>query len=363
MKILLFGEYSGLFNCLKDGLVANGHDVFLASDGNGFKNYPSDYRWDTKLPVGRFKRIFEIGKIFYEKKLFSGYDAVLLIAPTIFSHYRCFFEPVFNMLINNNEKVFLSGAGMEAIGFNYWYASNEKYHNYVKGYFNDENPVTRKYGRAMYGNQKLMDWGYELLDRINGYIPIWYEYAQPFRTHPKLKETIRIPINVSKYQYKPNKVGDKIVFFHGIASRRTCKGTSFIVEAFDRMRAKYGDVAEFRAVGGLPFDEYMKLLDNTNVILDDANSYSIAMNGLFSLAKGKIVMGGAEPVANAELKLEYNPVYNLTPDVDQICDCIEDVIRRKEEIEAIGLQGRKFVEEYHDYRDVARKYVEVFNEG
>lgn len=29
MKILLFGEFSGLFTCLKEGLVALGHDVFL----------------------------------------------------------------------------------------------------------------------------------------------------------------------------------------------------------------------------------------------------------------------------------------------------------------------------------------------
>ena len=48
MRILLFGEFSGLFNCLKEGLVALGHEVYLVSDGNGFKNYPSDFRYDIK---------------------------------------------------------------------------------------------------------------------------------------------------------------------------------------------------------------------------------------------------------------------------------------------------------------------------
>lgn len=47
MKILLFGEFSGFFTCLKDGLTALGHEVFLASSGDGFKNYPSDFRWDS----------------------------------------------------------------------------------------------------------------------------------------------------------------------------------------------------------------------------------------------------------------------------------------------------------------------------
>ena len=126
------------------------------------------------------------------------------------------------------------------------------------------------------------------------------------------------------------------------------------------MREKYNDVAEFVAAGGLPFNEYMDLISKTNVILDDANSYSIAMNGLFSLCQGKIVMGGAEPVANAELGLDWNPVYNLCPDVDQICSCIEDVINKKDQIEEMGKKGREFVEQYHDYRAIARQYAELF---
>jgi len=38
MRILLVGEYSRLHNSLKEGLVKIGHDVFLLSRGDGFKN-------------------------------------------------------------------------------------------------------------------------------------------------------------------------------------------------------------------------------------------------------------------------------------------------------------------------------------
>lgn len=37
MKILLFGEFSGFFNCLKDGLMALGHEVFLLAMEMGGK--------------------------------------------------------------------------------------------------------------------------------------------------------------------------------------------------------------------------------------------------------------------------------------------------------------------------------------
>lgn len=71
-------------------------------------------------------------------------------------------------------------------------------------------------------------------------------------------------------------------------------------------------------------------MSRINIILDDANSYSIAMNGLFSLAKGKIVMGGAEPEGNKELGIDgVNPVINIKLDVDQICSQIEYIIKIK----------------------------------
>ena len=42
MKILLFGDNSSLHSNLRDGLIALGHKVVLASDGDGWKNIPRD---------------------------------------------------------------------------------------------------------------------------------------------------------------------------------------------------------------------------------------------------------------------------------------------------------------------------------
>jgi len=355
MKILLFGEYSGLFNCLRDGLVATGHEVTTASDGNGYKNFPRDIDWKANSRYGRLMHIVELEKLYSQRSLLKGYDVVLLISPSVFSRYRFVNKPVTDFLIKNNGKVFLSGAGMTPVVAQYWFHSKEKYHNYVMGNLED---TPRLKSRLDNSSAK---WEYELLDRINGYIPIWYEYAQPFRDHPKLLRCLRIPINLSKLDYTPNKICDgKIVFFHGVPSRHRAKGTQYIKKAFSLMEEKYRKEAEFVCDGGLPYDEYMKLISRVNVILDDANSCSIAMNGLFSLAKGKVVMGGAEPIANKELGLSWNPVYNLCPDVDQICSCIEDVIQKKDQLEALGKKGREFVEQYHDCRAIANQYVELF---
>lgn len=357
MKILLFGEYSGFFNCLKEGLVALGHEVFLASDGNGYKDYPSDFRWDahTKDKLGKFKPLFGAANVWLHKDLLRGYDIVLLVAPTNFSANHIWLnKPIYEYILNNNKKVFLSGSGISAMLFDYWYDSNEKYHYYMEGYFEEtKHPI-------YYHNEKLRAWEDYLMNRITGYIPIWYEYAEPFRHYKSFTKTIRIPINIGQLQYKPNTLHNgKVVFYHGV--NRMCKGTRFIKPAFEKMQQKYGNLAEFICAERLPFNEYMNVVERTNVIVDDANSYSIAMNGLFSLLKGKIIMGGAEPVADAEYGYDYNPVFNICPDVDQICSVIDEIMARKDEIEQMGLKGRKFVEQYHDYKEIAQQYIEIFN--
>lgn len=356
MKILLFGEFSGLFNCLRDGLVENGHEVFMASNGDGFRNYPADYNWYVSYKkYGRFSKLLEIKNVLQHRELLKGFDVVLLIHPIIFSRYVPLIKPVFNYLINNNDKVFLSGAGLTPIGYEYWYKTDGKYRNYIDGELRDLPQLKNNLH-----DRSLIKWEHDLLGRINGYIPIWYEYAMPFKDYSNCLKTVRIPINYNKHEYRSNVVRDKIVFMASISPRKYSKGFPYIKAAFDVMRNEYSEVAEFVTAGGLPFNQYMELVSKTNVILDDANSFSIAMNGLFSLAKGKIVMGGAEPVANAELGLDWNPVYNLCPDIDQICSCIEDVIKNRDSIEAMGLKGRQFVEQYHDYKDVAKQYIELF---
>ncbi len=353
MKILLFQEFSGLFNNLESGLRELGHEVFLVSDGDGFKNYPSDLRWDVKCrfkPIGKFLSYL---KILYNYKRLRNYDVALVVTTSI-SRYMSFNRLVYYHIIRKGcKKMYLVGSGLYATSWKYW-AENKgsKYFNYAQkdGWKNMPPQLF----------SKLLIWEKELYGFIDGIIPIWYEYAQPYRDmgYEKLFPAIRIPIDINKFEYTPNVVNDKIVFFHGIT--RPCKGGEFIIAAFDKLRKKYKDEAEFVAAGNLPFDEYMKLIERTNVIVDDANSYSFAMNILFSMAKGKICVGGAEPESNKELGYSYNPVVNICPDVNQIAEALEKIILNRDKIEYIGKKSRQFVEEYHDYVKVAREYEKFF---
>ncbi len=363
MKILLFGEFSGLFTCLKKGLVELGHEVYFVSDGNGYKDYPADFRYDShkSSKYGKLRSTYNFINLYCHKYLLKGYDIVYLMDPSLIARRTFLNAPIYRYIIKHNKKVFLCGAGDTAIMSDFWYNSSQKYHYYIEGMLEWAKKMN---GSTLLNNAQIKEWEEELLTSVEGYIPIWYEYAEPFRHYKAFMKAVRIPISFPDFEYQPNIVKNKIVFFHGISTRPQAKGTPLIKEAFARMEKKYGDVAEFICAGGLPFDEYMKLISRINVILDDANSYSIAMNGLFSMAKGKVVMGGAEPEGNKELSIEgVNPVFNLKHDVDQICAQIEYIIQNKHRIEEWGRTSRIFVEKYHNYLDIAKEYELIFEKA
>lgn len=359
MKILLVGEYSGLFNCLKNGLQNLGHSVYIASDGDGYRNYPSDFRWDSKLK-GRLAKYKSFLNICSNLNKFSGYDIVLVISFRPLGFQKLPNRLLFDFLLKNNGKVFVSGAGFDYFGFDYWYNRKEsKVFKYLNGYIQEYQNIGKKF--PLWNNPELKEEELKTMSKIAGYIPIMYEYAEPFRNFPQTKKTIPIPININNFNYRPNIIKDKIVFFHGIT--RACKGGEFIYKAFEELTQKYNKIAEFHCEGGLPFDKYITLLQKTNVVLNGTNGYSLGMNSLFSMSQGRIVMGEADPLGNKELEYESCPALSLKPDVSYIKQQIEYIIDNRDKIEELGYKSRTFIEKYHNYINIAEKYLTLWSNG
>ena len=40
---------------------------------------------------------------------------------------------------------------------------------------------------------------------------------------------------------------------------------------------------------------------------------------------------------------------------------MSEIVKREDEREMIGKQGRKVVEKYHDYKIIAQQYIGIFN--
>lgn len=351
MRILLLGEFSGFYNSLAEGLKLLGHDVFLANNGDGTRGFYADLNWNS-THKGKLGLIHSYINLFENRDIFTGFDVVQLIRPNFF-HDPLLNKWFINYLKNRNDKLFWTPAGASDIVFKYWIESKDLRVGIYDFLYQEAKDKGLK---LRFERKRNIDYELWFIEHLNGIIPTVFEYTQPFRSHNKNLGTLPFPINIDILNFEINQVTDKIVFYHGIT--RPEKGTQYICKAFMRMKDKYNNVAEFICNKNLPYNEYIKVLGKANVVIDQTNSYSSGINGLISLAKGKIVMGGGDPIGFAELGYKSCPIINITSNVEQICSEIERIINDKDKIVELSKASRLFIEEYHDYKIIAKRYVD-----
>lgn len=353
MNILLLGEYSSLYKNLQEGLIELGHDAVIASYGDSWKNVPRD----IDLGGGRTDIISRIGRkiipILNIDKL-RGFDIVQYINPLYFYYPLLPNKLISNLIIEGNDKFFISAAGDDA----YYWQKGRKTLRY--GPFDDFLKYDIKKSDYFMNQKRCFEFNKWLVNRSNGIIPIMHEYEASYNGNANLKKTIPIPLNTDKIKYKENKLGDKIIIFHGL-NRYGFKGTKYVEDAFQILSKKYPNDLELIIDGGLPLDEYLQLMGKVNVVIDQTSSYSLGVNGIYAMALGKVVLGGAEPESLASLGVVESPVINILPSAKDIVEKIEALLQDKKNISDIGYMSRKFAEKNHNYIDIAKKYLSVWD--
>ena len=350
MNILLFGEYSGLHNNLKIGLTKLGHTVKIAANGDGFKKLESDISLGSSSPkfYGKIERVIVP---FLKIKDLEGYDITQFINSNPLTVCKAN-KLLSKKILSFKGKKFLLACGDDPVY--YQNITNFRYHPY-SSIDNDNMNHIPTYNKTYEDIHNLF------VDGVDGIIPAMIDYADGYRNHPKVKPTIPLPIDTESIIYKENTINSKIHFFHGL-NRPFFKGTSIIEEALNRLESNYPNDVKITIAGNMSQKEYLTVLDNANVVLDQCKSYSYGMNTLYSLAKGKIVMSGSEPEAIEELGISEGkcPIINIQPDVNQIYEQLVILLEKRKEISHLGNESRKFVKKYHDSELIAKKYIEIW---
>ena len=353
MNILLLGEFSALHKNLKEGLVELGHEVVVAARDDGFKKVPVDISFDTHLPgiLGKFHLRF---KPLFELLSMKDFDIVQLINPFIFNY--SYFPTLYFLkkIQQQNSKFYLLGAGDDA----YFWRNGRKALRY--GPFDDFLKFDLRHNNFFLDSTCAFDFNERVIELTNGIIPIMYEYEVSYKGHPKLLETIPIPINLNKIEYAENNVSKKLVVFHGL-NRYGFKGTRHVEEAFKYLSKKYPNDLELIIDGKMPLNEYLDVMKRTNVVIDQMYSYSLGVNGVYALAMGKVVMGGAEPESLKSLCVESSPVINLKPNAQSVIEEVEKLLEKRTQIQELGFESRRFAEQVHGHIKVAKQYVDTWS--
>lgn len=352
MKVLLLGEFSGLYKNLKEGLEELGHEAVTASAGDGFKKIPADIDFSSSAPgvLGKIHR--KINPLFCVNDL-KGYDVVQLVNPFIFYHRFFPNKYFYDRIIGQNDKFFISAAGDDA----YFWRYGRKALRY--GPFDDFLKYDFKKKTHPLELEEYFEFNKCLVDKSCGVIPIMYEYEVSYQGCDKRLKTIPIAVNLNGVSYSDNVLSGRLVVFHGL-SRYGFKGTRFVEEAFDILSRRYPNDLELIIRGHMPLGEYLELMSKANVVIDQVNSYSCGVNGIYAMAMGKVVIGGAEPESLKSHSVASSPVFNVWPSVESIVSAVEDVLERRNQIRQMGEEARNYVEVNHSHTKIAQQYIDLW---
>lgn len=377
MRILLIGEFSRLHNSLKEGLIANGHEVLLVANGDGFKNYPSDLSTKASFSysfIGSFVKkvvyrlfnfdIIKLGhgiRFYFHLHQLKNFDVVQFINESAIQTQPKFEQFLLKKILSNNTKCFLLCCGPDYNIVKHLLSKKERY-SIMNPYFEDEKSKKEFRFILDFASKKHKKLHKFIYKNIRGVIASDIDYHIPMIDNPMYLGLIPNPINTEKITYIKPVLNEKINIFLGInRSTYYTKGISFFEEALKIISDKYGNLVKITISENVPYHEYIEKYNACHILLDQVYGYDQGYNALEAMAKGKVVFTGAEKEFYEYYNLDEKLAVNALPSVEYLVEELSILIENPNEIKEIGVRARQFVEKNHHYISIAENYLQIWN--
>ena len=393
MKILLIGEASFLHNTLKKGLVERGHRVLTMSDGNGWHDAPRDIDLRRDGRWGKLGGLRVVWQLLRHLPQLCGNDVVQI------HNYQ--FVPLmyrWNTLLLRFLKL-----------------TNRRV---VKGCFGDDPQIFRRQAQGVPAYSDT-SWSGQLQnaelhrDRIaevieHGAEASWcktthmadalvaclYEYWLDYNEPPYAAKLHYIPLPmeceemvrwcdgemvkcVGNDALSPSHPNDSqlptnlttspphhLTILIGLQPKRDfMKGAMKIAAFVEEVARRHPGKVQIKYVEGVPYVEYMHLLAEADVLVDQLYSYTPSMNSLAAMARGTVVIGGGEEEYYEFIGEDtLRPIINVRPDVpdEENIAAIERALFTDGTLERMAQESIQFVHKYHDFRHVAEQYEQLY---
>lgn len=363
MKVLLLGEYSNVHWTLAKGLRTLGHSVTVASNGDYWKNYPRDISLHRKS-CGKTDTLDFLLRLARALPSMRNYDVVQLINPVFLELRPERLLPIYKYLRRHNKKVFLGAFGMDY----YWVRTGMDGHTFRYSDFNigstlRENPENSQF-IAEWINGPKGELNRYIAANCDGIISGLYEYDTCYRpVFPDKTQFIPFPIDIEEVSPRiPHPENHRIKFFIGIQRKRNAyKGTDIMYQALIKLAKQYPNRVEIIKAESVPFEQYSRMMDHSDVLLDQLYSYTPAMNALLAMAKGLVVVGGGEE-ENYEILGEetLRPIVNVQPSLESVYCQLESLILHPDELSRLSAESIRYIRKYHDHIQVAGQYIDFW---
>ncbi len=367
-KILLMGDASNYHRCLADGLRRLGHDVTVASAGSGWMDTKRDI--DLSRPAkGKLGGLLLWLKFkWLSRRRLSGYDIVSVNGVCYLQLKPSRLIKAFETLKRGNRRVFMSVLGADPYYVETCLSPDYlRYNEYMVGGKPSPLLLSKPNLAAEWTSPQLKELAEKVYHESEGAITCLYEYDKACRrVLPSDKvEYIGIPIDTAAITFEPLEDNiSKVKFFLGRhRDRKAEKGTDIFERVINRLVAAYPDKAELVIVENRPYDEYIELLCDSHVVVDQLYSYTPATNAMLAMAMGKVVISGGEPEYYEFIgEKELRPIINPVPgDEDGLYRQLEYLVLNPQILPELGRQSREFVVKHNDIMIVAEKALRFWS--
>ena len=175
---------------------------------------------------------------------------------------------------------------------------------------------------------------------------------------PVKNDVYVVPLRVDIGQFTPcyPKVSNEHVRIVHAPSKRASKGTAFVLEAFEQLKKIYDNI-ELVLVEKKTQQEAFEIYKTADIIVDQLYIGTYGVFAVESMALGKPVITYINDEMKDKLPEELPIVIGSSKTIVTTLELlINNPVLRNE----IGKKGRKYVENYHDYRVIAHILRDIY---
>lgn len=363
-RILLLGDYSNCHRTLATGLRQLGCDVTIASDGS--KWMMTDRDIDLSRSKGKLGGLGLYLKLRYGSvgRALRGYDIVALSDLNFLSLRPQRIRTTFDRLRRENGKVFLTAMSTD-LPFLDMLAAPDSPLRYSE-WFVDGKPSRMQQADPMewqrWHNPALVDSQRHILDNLDGAVSVLYEYQLAMERALGKERTAYGGIPIDTSAFTPVDLPEnpeKIRFFLGRdRNRKLVKGSDYLETAAHTVVDRHPDKAELVIVENRPYNEFITLLRDSHIVLDQIYSYTPATTALMAMAYGLNVVSGAEPEYYDFIgETENRPIINAPIDLPALTETLDRLVTAPTLLAPRGRQSRDFVIRHNDLLTVGRRFL------
>ncbi len=366
-KILLLGDYSNCHRTLATGLRRIGCEVTQMSAGSAWMD--CERQIDMSRKPGKIGGLQLYWRMMYGdlRRHLRGYDVVAIHDPQFAALAPNRLRPLFRRLKRENGAVFLTAMSTD-IAYLDMVSAPDCPLRYSE-WFIDGKP-SRMHAAAPSAWEEwhapaLVEYQREVFSELNGAVSVLYEYQLGMERMLGSEHAGYggIPIDIS--QFEPIKLPQEIdcvkLFLGRDCTRKLMKGSDLLEDAAREVIERNPGRAELIIVENRPYAEFIQLLKNAHVVLDQIYSYTPATTALMAMAYGLNVVSGAEPEYYDFIdEHENQPIINAPIKHDCLTETLERIVLHPEEIAERGRRSREFVAKHNDCEIVARRFLDFW---